>query len=100
MIFAANSLPPTTDKSDGFFRRCIVIPFNAVFRETDKNYDENKLDKLITDDAKSYLFKVALELELSPSELILLIFFMNQEEPVLNIKVIKVFIVSVPYPLP
>ena len=60
MIFAANSLPPTTDKSDGFFRRCIVIPFNAVFRETDKNYDENKLDKLITDDAKSYLFKVAL----------------------------------------
>lgn len=38
---------------------------------------------------KNYLFKVALELELSPSELILLIFFMNQEEPVLNIKVIK-----------
>lgn len=60
LLFAANSLPPTTDKSEGFFRRCVIIPFNAVFRETDKNYDENRLDKLITDDAKSYLFKLAL----------------------------------------
>ena len=55
MIFAANSLPPTTDKSDGFFRRCIIIPFNAIYHETDPDYDENKLDKLITKNAKNYL---------------------------------------------
>lgn len=60
MIFAANALPPTTDKSEGFFRRCIIIPFNAVYRETDPDYDENKLDKLITENAKSYLFLIAL----------------------------------------
>lgn len=60
MIFAANSLPPTTDKSDGFFRRCIIIPFNAVYRETDPDYDENKLDKLVTDEARSYLFTLAI----------------------------------------
>lgn len=61
LIFAANSLPPTTDKSEGFFRRCIVIPFNAVYRETDENYDPNKLEKIITESAKSYLFLLAIE---------------------------------------
>lgn len=61
MIFAANSLPPTTDRSEGFFRRCIVIPFNAVYKETDKKYDPNLLDKLVTESAKSYLFSLAIE---------------------------------------
>ena len=61
LIFAANALPPTTDKSEGFFRRCIIIPFNAVYRETDPKYDANKLDKLITTDAKNYLFLLAVE---------------------------------------
>lgn len=60
MIFAANALPPTTDKSEGFFRRCIIIPFNAVYRETDKDYDENKIDKLTTDSAKNYLLLLAI----------------------------------------
>lgn len=61
LIFAANALPPTTDKSEGFFRRCIIIPFNAVYRETDPKYDANKLDKLITTNAKNYLFLLAVE---------------------------------------
>ena len=61
LIFAANALPPTTDKSEGFFRRCIIIPFNAVYRETDPKYDANKLDKLTTPTAKNYLFLLALE---------------------------------------
>lgn len=60
MIFAANTLPPTTDKSEGFFRRCIIIPFNAIYRETDKDYDENKLDKLTTPSAKNYLLLLAI----------------------------------------
>ena len=60
MIFAVNALPPTTDKSDGFFRRCIIIPFNAIYRETDPGYDENKIEKLITSEAKSYLLNLAL----------------------------------------
>lgn len=61
MIFAANSLPPTTDKSEGFFRRCIVIPFNAIYRETDANYDPNMIDRIITESAKSYLFLLAIQ---------------------------------------
>ena len=60
MIFSANALPPTTDKSDGFFRRCIIVPFNAVYKETDANYDESKILKLITDNAKNYLLLLAL----------------------------------------
>lgn len=60
MIFALNSLPPTTDKSEGFFRRCIIIPFNAIYRETDPGYDENKIDKITTSEAKSYLLNLAL----------------------------------------
>src|SRR5699024_1243807 len=32
LLFSANNLPPSSDKSDGFFRRMIIIPFNAVFR--------------------------------------------------------------------
>jgi len=61
MIFAANTLPPTTDKSEGFFRRCIIIPFNAYYKETDKNYDPNMLDKITTSNAKSYLLLLAIE---------------------------------------
>ena len=38
---------------------------------------------------KNYIFRVALELELSIQELILLIYFMNQEEPSFNIRLIK-----------
>ena len=38
---------------------------------------------------KNYIFRVALELDLSISELILLIYFMNQEEPTFNIRLIK-----------
>lgn len=60
MIFAANSLPPTTDKSEGFFRRCIVIPFNAVYKETDAGYDPNMIDKLTTESAKEYLLQLAI----------------------------------------
>ena len=38
---------------------------------------------------KNFIFRVALELDLSIQELILLIFFMNQEEPTFNIRLIK-----------
>ncbi len=61
MVFAANTLPPTTDKSEGFFRRCIIIPFNAYYKETDKDYDPNMIDKITTDSAKSYLLLLAIE---------------------------------------
>ena len=43
-IFAMNSLPDTKDKSHGFFRRVVIIPFNRVFSE--KEQDRTLIDKL------------------------------------------------------
>lgn len=60
MIFAANSLPPTTDKSDGFFRRCIIVPFDATFRPGDGTYDPMLSVKVSTESAKSRLLNLAL----------------------------------------
>lgn len=43
LVFCLNNLPYSKDKSWGFQRRLIVIPFNKVFREDDpntKNYAE------------------------------------------------------------
>lgn len=60
LIFAANALPPTTDKSDGFFRRCIIVPFDGVFKPGEPNYDPALIYKVTTDNAKSYLLNLAL----------------------------------------
>lgn len=43
LIYSLNTLPYSRDKSWGFQRRLIVIPFNRTFRETEadfKNYNE------------------------------------------------------------
>ena len=61
MIFAANNLPATYDKSNGMMRRLAIIPFNAVIKKTDKDYDPFIIDKLTTENAKSYLLKLAVD---------------------------------------
>ena len=60
MIFSANSLPPSSDKSNGFFRRITIIPFNAVFDSKNPDYDPNIEDKINTENARSYLLNLAL----------------------------------------
>ena len=60
MLFSANNLPPSSDKSDGFFRRMIIIPFNAKFKPGMKGYDPNIGSKLSTEEARSYLLNLAL----------------------------------------
>lgn len=37
LIFAANKLPHVFDKSDGVFRRFLVVPFNRVFNDEDRD---------------------------------------------------------------
>jgi len=59
-IFCANELPQINDKSDGFSRRIIIIPFNACFKKSDSDYDPFIEDKLLTDDAMNYLLKIAI----------------------------------------
>lgn len=55
LVFAANELPITEDKSKGFFRRWIIIPFNATFDESDPSYDPNIGDKIKTKESIEYL---------------------------------------------
>jgi len=61
LLFSANQLPPSSDKSFGFFRRIVIIPFNAIIKETDDDYDPNIIDNLITENAKSYLLNLAIK---------------------------------------
>lgn len=57
-IFSANELPPTTDRTHGFYRRWIIIPFNAKFNE--ENRDLNLDFKLKENGFKNAVLKVAL----------------------------------------
>ena len=60
-IFCANELPQVKDKSDGFARRLVVIPFNAKFTKQDPDYDPFIEDKLLGDEAIEYLLKISIE---------------------------------------
>lgn len=60
-IYCANELPPVHDKSDGFSRRILIIPFNAKFTKADPDYDPFIEDKLLTDEALQYLLKIGIE---------------------------------------
>lgn len=60
-IFCANELPQVKDKSDGFSRRIVIVPFNAKFSKTDADYDPFIEDKLMSDEAISYLLKIAID---------------------------------------
>lgn len=60
MLFSANNLPPSSDKSDGFFRRIIIIPFSAKFTPQTPGYDPNIIEKVTTEEARSYLLNLAL----------------------------------------
>lgn len=60
-IFCANELPQVSDKSDGFTRRIIIVPFNARFTKADSDYDPFIEDKLMSKEGMEYLLKLAIE---------------------------------------
>lgn len=46
MLFAMNRLPATKDRTEGFYRRCLIIPFNRIFKEYEQDKQlEEKLSK-------------------------------------------------------
>lgn len=57
LILSANKMPEFKDKSKGFFRRLIIIPFDFEITEKISNLDE----LLSTDNAKSYILNLALK---------------------------------------
>lgn len=60
-IFSGNTIPRSLDKSDGFYRRWILVPFVAKFSTSDEDYDPLIEDKITTETALSYLLNLGLE---------------------------------------
>ena len=59
-IYSCNSIPRSFDKSHGFYRRWLFIPFNAKFTSTDPDYDPLIEEKISTETALSYLLNIAI----------------------------------------
>ena len=59
-IYSANTIPRSFDKTDGFYRRWLLIPFNARFSADDKDYDPMIVDKITTPTALSYLLNIGI----------------------------------------
>lgn len=47
LLFAMNTLPATLDKSHGFFRRLVIVPFRKVFKGSEA--DRMLLEKLLAE---------------------------------------------------
>lgn len=59
-IYSCNEIPRSFDKSDGFYRRWLLIPFNARFSVNDEDYDPMIVDKITEPTALSYLLNIGI----------------------------------------
>ena len=59
-IYSCNAIPRSFDKSDGFYRRWLLIPFNARFSVDDEDYDPMIVDKITAPTALSYLLNIGI----------------------------------------
>ena len=59
-IYSCNAIPRSFDKSDGFYRRWLLIPFNARFSVDDEDYDPMIADKITQPIALSYLLNIGI----------------------------------------
>ena len=59
-IYSANEIPRSFDKTDGFYRRWLIIPFNAKFTAEDPDFDPLIEEKITTDTALSYLLNIGI----------------------------------------
>jgi putative DNA primase/helicase len=59
-IYSANTIPRSFDKSEGFYRRWLLIPFNARFSVDDEDYDPMIGDKITESVALSYLLNIGI----------------------------------------
>ena len=59
-IYSCNTIPRSFDKSDGFYRRWLLIPFNARFSANDEDYDPMIVDKITEPTALSYLLNIGI----------------------------------------
>lgn len=61
LLFSANDIPRTKDKTGAVLRRMVIIPFNARFTKEDPDYDPYIIYKLRTEEAMEYLVQIALD---------------------------------------
>ena len=61
LLFSANNIPRTKDKTGAVLRRLVIIPFNAVFSEQDEDYDPYIIYKLKEQDVMEYLVRLGVE---------------------------------------
>lgn len=59
-IYSCNAIPRSFDKSEGFYRRWLLIPFNARFSVDDEDYDPMIADKITEPKALSYLLNIGI----------------------------------------
>jgi putative DNA primase/helicase len=59
-IYSCNAIPRSFDKSDGFYRRWLLIPFNARFTADDEDYDPMIVDKITAPTALSYMLNIGI----------------------------------------
>lgn len=60
LIFSTNKIPAVSDKSWGFYRTLLLVPFDATFSKTDPDYNPNIEDEITSEEAMSYLFNMAI----------------------------------------
>ena len=61
LLFSANDIPRTKDKTGAVLRRMVIIPFNAVFSKDDPDYDPFIAYKLKDRTVMEYLARVGIE---------------------------------------
>ena len=61
LIFSCNDAPRIRDRSGAVKRRLLMIPFNAKFNTSNKDYDPNILDKLFERESIEYLIRMSLQ---------------------------------------
>lgn len=61
MLFSANDIPRMKDKTGAVLRRLVIIPFNAVFSDTDPDYDPFIKYKLCQRDSMEYLIQLGIK---------------------------------------
>ena len=61
LIFSANEIPRTKDRTGAVLRRLLIIPFNATFSKDDKDYDPYIKNKLRSVEVMEYLVNIAIK---------------------------------------
>lgn len=61
LLFSANEIPRTKDRTGAVLRRLVIIPFNAHFSKNDEDYDPYIIYKLKSQEAMEYLIQIGLD---------------------------------------